>query len=71
MNANLRKVIALCSITRSRLRGMPMDEAITESLVRAGVEATETNRWKIQRTADKIILAETKMKGGESRVVAG
>jgi len=48
-----------------------MDEAITESLVRAGVEATETNRRKIQRTADKIVLAETKMKGGESRVVAG
>lgn len=51
MNANLHKAIVLCTVTRSRLWNIPLDEALTISLEKAGATATETERRRLLRHA--------------------
>lgn len=60
MNANRRKAVALCAITRSKLWDVPLDEAVLISLEKAGIEATEANRRKVRRLAQFILTDSDK-----------
>ena len=49
MNADRRKALIACAAVRVILRGMPLDEALSAALAKAGVQVSEHERRQLLR----------------------
>ena len=55
MNANHRKVLICCTVIRARLQELQLDEALTATLEKAGVQVSEHERHQLLRDAEAVL----------------